>query len=140
MIRVGLDIKVTPRPISIDKVLKSVGDKSAGAIVLFVGTVRNRSEGRPVASIDVESASDLAKRDLESIAKESMRRFEVSKLTVVHRVGRLKVGDAVVAIAVSAPHRKAAFAACRFVIDELKKTTPIWKKEYGPGSSQWVEG
>lgn len=140
MRNVKSDVRVTSRSISVDRVLRSVSDKSAGGTVLFVGTVRDNSVGARVTTIELESAKDLAEADLKRIADKALKRFDVSRLVIVHGLGRLKVGEVIVAIAVSAPHRQHAFVACRFVIDELKKTTPIWKKEYGPGTSRWVEG
>lgn len=90
--------------------------------------------------MELEAATDLAEADLKRIAKESAKRFDLVKVAVHHRIGRLKVGDVIVVIAVSAPHRVDAFNACRFIIDELKKTTPIWKKEFSGSRHRWVEG
>lgn len=106
---------------------------------MFIGTVRNHSEGRKVSRMEVESAADLARRDLKRICEEARRKHRVSRISVAHRVGMLSVGDPIVVIAVSAPHREAAFSACKHIIDELKKTTPIWKKEFGPRGSRWVD-
>lgn len=88
----------------------------------------------------LEAAEDLAREDIERIARAAKRRFNVAQIAVSHRVGSLGLGDVIVIIAVGATHRKDAFAACRFVIDELKKSTPIWKKELGPGWERWVKG
>jgi molybdopterin synthase catalytic subunit len=90
--------------------------------------------------MELEAADDLATNDMARICKEASRENVVSRIAVVHRVGRLAVGDVIIVIAVSAPHRKDAFSACRHVIDELKKTTPIWKKELDCKSSRWVDG
>jgi molybdopterin synthase catalytic subunit len=87
----------------------------------------------------LESAEDLALKDLERIAEKARRRYNICNIVVRHRVGEMRVGDAIVAIAVSAPHRADAFAACKLIIDELKKSTPIWKKEIGGGKQRWVE-
>lgn len=105
-----------------------------------MGTVRGTSNGNKVTRMEAEAAVDMAKRDLKRISGEALRKHRVSKISVAHRIGKLRVGDAIVAIAVSAPHRKDAFAACKYIIDELKKTTPIWKKESGPRGSRWVGG
>lgn len=132
-------VEITTRRISVDKVVKSVFSPSAGGTVVFIGTVRSSSKGMPkVTRIELETARDLAKSDLLRIARKAESRYGISKLTVHHRVGRIGVGEVILIIAVSAPHRKAAFSACRFVIDELKKSTPIWKKEYGSHGSLWV--
>ena len=136
----NIRITITDKPISVDAALKSVSSKSAGCTVLFIGTVRNRSEGVRVTGMELESARDLAKSDLERISNLASRKFDVLKVTVSHRIGELNVGDIIVAIAVSAPHRQDAFAASQFIIDELKKTTPIWKKELGSLRRRWVEG
>lgn len=132
-------LKVTSRSISVERVLRAVSDRSAGGTVLFIGTVRNSSEGGRVTALELESARDLAEIDLRKIASRAGKRFAVSRVAVVHRIGRLKVGEVIVVVAVSAPHRQAAFLACKYIIDELKKTTPIWKKEFGTRSSRWVE-
>lgn len=136
----NIRITITNKPISVDAALKSVSSKSAGCMVLFIGTVRDRSEGMKVTGMELESAQDLAKSDLERISNLASRQFDVLKVTVSHRIGELNVGNIIVAIAVSAAHRKDAFAACQYIIDELKKTTPIWKKELGSLRRRWVEG
>ena len=89
--------------------------------------------------MELEAATDLAEADLKRIAKESAKKFDLVRVAIRHRIGRLSVGDVIVVIAVSAPHRKDAFRACRFIIDELKKTTPIWKKEFTSDNAYWVE-
>jgi len=137
---VSVRVSVTSRPISVDSAIKDVSSSDVGGIAVFVGTVRGTSAGaRRITALELEAARDLARADLERIAKTAVREHEVSNICVRHRVGRLKVGDAIVVVAVGAPHRKDAFAACRFIIDELKKTTPIWKKECGRGFEHWVE-
>ena len=135
-----VDVRITRSVISAGSILKSVLSDDAGGIVVFIGTVRNSSRGlTKVTGIELEGAEELAKEDLLTISRKATSRFEVSKLAVRHRLGRIGVGEVIVVIAVSAPHRKDAFAACRYVIDELKKSTPIWKKEYGTSGSRWVE-
>jgi molybdopterin synthase catalytic subunit len=132
-------VKVTSQPIEVHEVLGSVQSSGAGCAVLFVGTVRDRSEAGKVSGMEVEAAKDLVLKDLRRISAEAGLRYGLTKVTVVHRVGKLGVGDVIVAIAVSAPHRDEAFTACRYIIDELKRTTPIWKKESLKGGSRWVE-
>lgn len=124
---------------SVDAVIKATRSKSAGGIVVFIGTVRNRSNRMRVKRLEIEAAEELARRDLARIAGAASKCFEVCKISVCHRIGDLRVGDVIIALAVSSPHRKDAFAACKFMIDELKKTTPIWKKECGQGKEIWVE-
>jgi molybdopterin synthase catalytic subunit len=133
-------VRISRSPISVGKVIDSVRTKSAGGLVVFIGTVRDKSDGRRVSKMELEAADDMARDDLARICKEASKKDDVSKMAVVHRVGMLDVGDVIIVIAVSAPHRKEAFSACRHVIDELKKTTPIWKKELDGKSSRWVDG
>lgn len=133
-------ITITDKPISVDATLKSVSSKSAGCIVLFIGSVRDRSDGMKVTGMELESARALAKSDLERISNLTLRKFDTLRVAISHRIGELNVGDIIVAIAVSAAHRRSAFAACMHIIDELKKTTPIWKKELGASGERWVEG
>lgn len=133
-------IKISKVSIRPDAILAAVRTPAAGGIVSFVGTVRNRSDGKKITGVELEAAADMARADLGRIASEAGRRFHVSKISIVHRIGKLKVGDIIVVIAVSAPHRTDAFKACEFIIDELKKTTPIWKKEFSGTKERWVEG
>ncbi len=132
-------MEVVKGRLPVQRIIASVGADAAGGTVIFMGTVRDRSDGRRVARMEVESAADLAERDLKRICEAARGKCRVSRISVAHRIGRLSVGDAIVVIAVSAPHREDAFSACRYIIDELKKTTPIWKKEFGPRGSKWVD-
>ena len=125
---------------SVQSILRSVASPEAGGTVAFIGSVRARTEKMKVTRMELEAAEDLARADLERIVRQATRKFKVTSVGVAHRVGSLGVGDIIVVIAVSAPHRADAFSACRFIIDELKKTTPIWKKEFGRGRQRWVEG
>jgi len=136
----GISAEITRRRISLDRVVSAVKSPDVGGIAVFVGTVRARSGSRRVSSLLIEAAEDLAKPDIERIARTAKKRFRVRNIVVCHRIGKLDVGDVIVVVAVGAAHRKEAFAACRFVIDELKKSTPVWKKELGPGLERWVEG
>ena len=133
------EVAISKRPISVEKVIGSVLCPSAGGTAVFIGTVRDRSERMRVSRMELEAAEDLAKQDLARIAKAAAKRFDVCRISVQHRAGKMNVGDVIVVIAVSAPHREDAFKACRFVIDELKKSTPIWKKEIGGGKQRWVK-
>lgn len=132
--------RIIERPIAVEGVLRSVASKSAGGTVCFIGTVRDSSKGRRVSKMELEAAKDLAEKDLDIIARAARSRFDVERIAVVHRIGRLRVGEVIVVIAVSAAHRGDAFKACKYIIDGLKKTTPIWKKEFGEGRAAWVEG
>jgi len=111
-----------------------------GAVCLFVGVVRNENRGRDVLHLEYEAYEEMALPLMEAIAAETARRFPVTDVRVVHRLGRLVVGEASVVIAVSSPHRAEAFAACRFAIDTLKAQVPIWKKELYADGSAWLDG
>ena len=111
-----------------------------GAVCLFVGVVRNENRGRAVLHLEYEAYEEMALPLMEAIAAETARRFPVTDVRLVHRLGRLEVGEASVVIAVSSPHRGEAFAACRFAIDTLKARVPIWKKELYADGSAWLDG
>lgn len=131
-------IELTTAPISSDRVLQAVADPRAGAVVLFLGVVRDNARGRRVDHLVYEAYDALARRELEKIAAVVTERWPVTRLAIVHRTGRLGVGEPSVAVAVSAPHRGEAFEAGRYMIDTLKQTVPIWKKEVWEGGAAWV--
>jgi len=133
-------IRIQPGPIDVAALLAAVGSDADGAVASFVGIVRNENAGHRVLFLEYEAYAGMAEREMEAIATEARDRFGVSRVAVVHRVGRLEVGEASVAIAVAAPHRAAALEACRFVIDTLKRTVPIWKREHVEGGAVWIEG
>jgi molybdopterin synthase catalytic subunit len=113
---------------------------SDGALCLFVGVVRNENAGRETTSIEYQAYGTMAELEMEKLAESLAREFPETKVRMRHRIGRLAVGEASVAIAAVSPHRSEAFAACRAAIDRLKSTVPIWKKEFHPdGSSDWVD-
>jgi molybdopterin synthase catalytic subunit len=111
-----------------------------GALCLFVGVVRRENAGRAVRFLEYEAYEEMALPELERLEAEARSRWPVTEVRIVHRLGRLEIGEASVAVAVASPHRAEAFAACRFVIDTLKATVPIWKKEHFEGGAVWVEG
>jgi MoaE-MoaD fusion protein len=111
-----------------------------GAIVTFDGFVRNESHGRRTLYLDYEAYEPMALAKMKEIAQQAHENFAIHKLAIVHRLGRLQIGETSVFIAVSAPHRSAAFDACRFAIDTLKRTVPIWKKEYFEDGAVWADG
>ncbi len=133
-------IRLIRDPIFAPEILKSVGSDRAGALVTFDGRVRNHSQGRGVLYLYYEAYPEMALRELEKIVGEARRRWELEGVAVTHRLGRLEIGESSVFVAVSSPHRGEAFEACRFVIDTLKSTVPIWKKEYFEDGEVWVEG
>src|SRR5947209_1342684 len=109
-------------------------------MVVFVGSVREMSEGKQVHFLEYEAYEPMALRKLEEVSDEAKARWPVLAIAIQHRVGRLEIGDDAVVVAVSCPHRAEAFEACRFVIDRLKEVVPIWKKEHGEGGQVWVGG
>ncbi len=133
-------VRVTAEPIRIDELLAEVESDSSGAVVVFVGRVRNHSGGKRVVRMRYEAYASMATTEMEKIAEELGKRWPIAKAAMVHRTGELAVGEVSVAIAVSSAHRQEAFAACKYAIDELKQRVPIWKKEFFEGDAAWVEG
>jgi molybdopterin synthase catalytic subunit len=131
-------VRLTRQPIDLASL--SLASPADGARCLFVGVVRNESHRRPVRHLEYEAYEEMALALLEEIAAEARRRFGVTSLTIVHRLGRLEIGEASVAVAVASPHRAEAFEACRYAIDTLKATVPIWKKEFYADGAVWLEG
>ena len=127
-------------PLDPARLLAEVADPANGAAILFVGTVRDMNEGRPVTGIDYSAYASMAERELARILDEAVSRFGTTHLVVEHRIGTLAVGEASVAIAVAHPRRAAAYDASRFVIEELKRRVPVWKREhYTDGTREWVD-
>jgi len=125
-------------PLSVDEVRGAVMDPGAGGIALFAGAVRNHDHGRDVVRLSY-SAHPSAAAELRRVCEKVAAEFDVSALAAVHRVGELAVGDLAVVVAVSCPHRAEAFAACRALIDELKRSVPVWKQQlFSGGESEWV--
>lgn len=133
--------RITRLPIDTKRVLDSVQDDSAGGTVLFVGTVRNRSQGRAVTGLEYDVYKEMAEEKMGEIQETVMKRWRVKRIAMVHRYGELKVGEVSVAVAVSSEHRAEAFKACRYAIDTIKGALPLWKKEkLGSGPGRWVRG
>jgi molybdopterin synthase catalytic subunit len=133
--------RITREPIDAAALLEECTAAEDGAALLFVGVVRNHNEGRAVGHLSYDAYEEMAARVLEEIAGEAEARWETGRIAVVHRIGRLEIGEASVAIAVAAPHRGEAYAASRYIIEELKKRVPIWKREgYVDGESEWLGG
>ena len=132
---------ITTDPIEPGAVLARVGEPEDGAATLFVGIVRNSNDGRPVYGMEYEGYGDMAREQLAAIVAEAAGRAGSDRVAAVHRLGKLAVGEVSVAIAVSTPHRAEAFAAARYVIEEIKKRLPIWKREhYLDGEAEWLDG
>ncbi|MGE5127864.1 MAG: molybdenum cofactor biosynthesis protein MoaE [Betaproteobacteria bacterium] len=130
-------VKLVRAPI--DLAMLVAADERDGAVCLFVGVVRNEHAGRPVLRLEYEAYEEMALPLMQEIAAEARRLFPVTAVRLVHRLGRLEIGEASVAVAAASPHRAEAFAACRFAIDTLKSRVPIWKKEFYADGSAWLE-
>jgi molybdopterin synthase catalytic subunit len=134
-------VAVTGDPIRATDVLAHVGDDSHGAVLLFLGVVRDHHEGRAVTGISYEAYAAMAEAELGRIAEQAEARAGSQSIAVVHRVGELAVGEISVAVAVSSAHRAEAYEASRFIMEEIKKRVPVWKRErYADGTEEWVEG
>ncbi len=130
-------------PLDIGAALEEVGDPSCGGLALFVGTVRRSAaiashHAKPVVRLDYEAHGELAPRRLDEICHEAQHRWDVRRLVALHRTGSCELGEATFVVACSAPHRADALEACRFVIDAIKSTVPIWKREVYEDGSSWV--
>ena len=132
-------IQIVDKNIDVVELLASVSVPEAGGIDMFLGTTRNHSKGKKVVRLEYEAYSPMALRMMSEIESEIRKRWNIQKISIVHRIGAVPVMAASVAIAVSAAHRKEAFEACRYAIDELKKRVPIWKKEIFEDGEVWVE-
>ena len=133
-----IDIQILSTPLSISACEAFVESPEVGGAVVFIGTVRNKTAAKTVTRLEFESYEPMAIREMEKIATRALSEFAVSKICIHHRVGVLDIGEVPVVIAVSAPHRGAAFVACEYCIDELKKSVPIWKKEVFEDGEIWV--
>ena len=133
-----LDIKILDVPLSLDACYKLAVKDEAGAVAIFVGTVRNQTKAKEVISLDFESYEPMAVKEMTKIGRTVLDEMNTKAIVIHHRVGLLEVGDIAVIIAVSSGHRKEAFAACQYAIDTLKETVPIWKKEKFVDGEVWV--
>lgn len=131
---------IVPRPLDAAALLAEVASAASGATTLFVGTVREVSDGRAVVGIDYSAYGPMAERELAAVIAEAAARFGTERIVVEHRVGTLRLGEASIVIAVSHARRAAAMDAQRYVIEEIKKRVPIWKREhYADGTREWVD-
>jgi molybdopterin synthase catalytic subunit len=131
--------EIVSEPIDEKLLVGRVASPRAGAIVTFHGVVRDNSLGRKVLYLLYEAYPPMAITEMEKIEGELRERWEVEKVAISHRIGRLEIGESSVVIAVSSPHRKEALEACHYAIDRLKQTVPVWKKEYWEGGEVWIE-
>ena len=132
--------KIVKEPISERQLQESVEDPGAGAICTFLGVVRDNNLGREVDYLEYEAYPEMAVPAMKRIADEIREHWDVINIAIVHRVGRLEIREASVGIAVSSPHRAESFEACRYAIDRLKESVPIWKKEVWTDGEEWIEG
>jgi MoaE-MoaD fusion protein len=134
----GGAFRLTEEPIDPTAVIREVSDPRAGGIATFIGTTRVQSRGRTVHYLDYEAYGGMAEEVMAEIAAELKRKHQLCEVAITHRVGRVDIGELSVVIAVSAPHRSAALAACKEAIDTLKQTVPLWKKEVYEGGEEWI--
>ncbi|GHO95752.1 molybdopterin converting factor [Reticulibacter mediterranei] len=133
-------IRLTREPLDRDALVAAVSHPSAGGIVVFEGVVRDNARGKQVRYLEYDAYEEMAIAQIRTIIQEAQQRWGVDRVAVAHRFGRLEIGEASVIIVVASPHRAEAFDACRYIIDTLKTTVPIWKKEVATNGEEWVEG
>jgi molybdopterin synthase catalytic subunit len=133
-------IQLTREILDRNALVEAVTHASAGGIVIFEGVVRNNARGKQVRYLEYDAYIEMAEEQIRAIVAEAERRWGIEQVAVAHRFGRLEIGEASVIIVVATPHRAEAFEACRYIIDTLKTTVPIWKKEVAIDGEEWVEG
>lgn len=131
-------IKITEKPIDVQKVIETASSLGAGAVNVFIGTVRDNANGKKVVWLEYESYEGMAIAEIRKIIDDAAHRWGLLGWGVSHRIGTLKPGEVAVVVAVAAPHRKASFEACEFIINEIKAKAPIWKKEVFEDGEEWV--
>ena len=131
-------IEIRPGALDAADAIAAVGSPASGGIGVFIGVVRDTNEGMAVAEIDYTAYEEMALKQIRAVVEEARSRWPLHRVAVMHSTGRLRVGDASVVVAVSAEHRAEALDACRYVIDGLKERAPIWKQEFGPDGTRWV--
>jgi MoaE-MoaD fusion protein len=134
----GGAFRVTEEPLSLEAAAAEVADERAGGVATFMGTVRRQSRGREVTRLEYEAYAEMAEDVMAQLARDLLERYELCAVAIHHRVGTLGIGEASVVVAVSAPHRQDALAACKDAIDTLKETVPLWKKEVYEGGEEWI--
>ncbi len=133
-------VEITREPIDVAALLEQTEDPTTGGVCFFIGKVRNHADGRSVVRMEYEGYAEMALREMERIEKQVREKWPIADIAMVHRLGLLEIGEASVVIVVASAHRADAFEACRYAIDTLKKTVPIWKKEFGQDGATWVDG
>ena len=132
--------RITGESIGTQELADALKAPEDGAVAVFEGIVRNHSRGRKTLYLEYEAYEPMALRKMEEIGREIKEKYPIDRIGMIHRIGRLEIGETSVAIIVTSPHRRAAFEACRFAIDRLKQIVPIWKKEYFEDGAVWAEG
>jgi molybdopterin synthase catalytic subunit len=133
-------IQLTRQPLDRDALIAAVSDPAIGGIVVFEGVVRDNARGKQVRYLEYDVYEEMAHQQIRQIITETEQRWGAQRIAVAHRFGRLEIGEASVIIVVASPHRAEAFEVCRYLIDTLKSTVPIWKKEVATNGEEWVEG
>ena len=138
--KVGIVFELTTDPVDARRLEAAVAHAGAGAICTFTGVVRDHSRGQSVTELDYEAYAEMATAQMRKIGDEIAEQWPEARVAMAHRTGRLQIGDASVVVSVSCPHRAEAIAACKWGIDRLKESVPIWKKEYAADGTYWIEG
>ena len=133
-------ITVQAEPLSVDDCIRHIAAPECGGLCVFLGTVRDNSDGQATDHLEYEAYAEMATETICAIMSEAKARWDITKTAVQHRTGKLEIGEVSVIVAVSSGHRAEAFEACRYIIDELKTRAPIWKKEFGEAGEVWVAG
>jgi molybdopterin synthase catalytic subunit len=135
-----MHIEVTAEPLDPQRAVELVRRDDAGAVVVFLGVVRDHNLGRRVLYLEYDAYPEMARRVMRELAEEAMGRWPIVDVAVLHRIGHLEVGETSLLVAVSSPHRAEAFEAAHWLVDRLKERAPIWKKEVFEGGEEWIEG
>ena len=133
-------IRITPDALDPQPFIAHVRRDEAGAVALFLGVVRNNSQGRRVLHLEYDAYPEMAEKKLREVAEEITSRWPITDIAIAHRTGRLEIGETSLLVVVSSPHRQEAFAACHHAVNRIKEVVPIWKKEVWQGGEAWVEG
>lgn len=132
--------KITDETITEAQVREVVESPAAGAVVLFLGTVRNNTDGRQVKHLEYDAYEPMAEKKMAEIGQEILEKWGITRVAIIHRVGKLEIGEVSVAVGVASPHRKDGFEACKYAMDRLKQIVPIWKREvWLDGDAEWVK-
>jgi molybdopterin synthase catalytic subunit len=132
--------RVTDAPLDPNEAIEAVGDPAAGAIDLFLGVVRNTNKGRDVAYLEYDAYPEMAEKLMADLGQQAIDKYGLRKVALYHRTGRLQIGETSLLIAISSGHRAEAFTAGKWLVDEVKKRVPVWKKEVWSDGEEWIEG